>query len=119
MSECNFIANILFQQGSKRPRAGMTDSFAQVGTSTSASLQDTYKSDYGSVEVNNSAITGFANEQSGSLWDWDWDDSDNGTDIHALLDEFGGFGDFFENDALPFGEVLSYLRAVCMLTIFL
>nr|XP_011461693.1 PREDICTED: mediator of RNA polymerase II transcription subunit 13 isoform X5 [Fragaria vesca subsp. vesca] len=96
--------NDSFKLGSKRPRAGMTDSFAQVGTSTSASLQDTYKSDYGSVEVNNSAITGFANEQSGSLWDWDWDDSDNGTDIHALLDEFGGFGDFFENDALPFGE---------------
>ncbi|XP_062016064.1 mediator of RNA polymerase II transcription subunit 13 isoform X3 [Rosa rugosa] len=96
--------NDMLKLGSKRPRPGMTESFAQVGTSTSASLQDTYKSDYGSVEVNNSAITGFANEQIGSHWDWDGDDSDNGTDIHALLDEFGGFGDFFENDALPFGE---------------
>ncbi|XP_050371500.1 mediator of RNA polymerase II transcription subunit 13 isoform X3 [Argentina anserina] len=93
-----------FKLGSKRPRSGMMDSFAQVGTSTSASFQDTYKSDYGSVEVNNSAITGFANEQIGSHWDWDGYNSDNGTDIHSLLDEFGGFGDFFENDALPFGE---------------
>lgn len=27
-------------------------------------------------------------------------------DIKALLSEFGDFGDFFENDALPFGEVI-------------
>lgn len=27
-------------------------------------------------------------------------------DIQALLSEFGDFGDFFENDALPFGEVI-------------
>ena len=115
MSEYNVII-FLFRQGSKRPRSGMTDSFAQVGTSTSASLQDTYKSDYGSVEINNSTITGFANEQ---IWDWGGYDSDNGTDIHALLDEFGGFGDFFENDSLPFGEVFSYLRVVHMLMNFL
>ncbi|CAN6881258.1 unnamed protein product [Brassica oleracea] len=41
---------------------------------------------------------------------WDWDDYDYadrgvGMDIQALLSEFGDFGDFFENDALSFGEV--------------
>lgn len=30
-------------------------------------------------------------------------------DIKALLSEFGDFGDFFENDALPFGEVIPVL----------
>lgn len=29
-------------------------------------------------------------------------------DIKALLSEFGDFGDFFENDALPFGEVIPF-----------
>ncbi|KAL0661583.1 hypothetical protein Bca4012_098420 [Brassica carinata] len=64
--------------GSKRPRTGMAESFGQVGT---------------------------ANDQFG--WDWDDDDDDDrgvGMDIQALLSEFGDFGDFFENDALPFGE---------------
>ncbi|KAF3660390.1 hypothetical protein T459_13610 [Capsicum annuum] len=35
-----------------------------------------------------------------------FDDRDVGMDIQALLPEFGDFGDFFENDALPFGEVV-------------
>ncbi|GAB4835105.1 hypothetical protein Ancab_000013 [Ancistrocladus abbreviatus] len=85
------------KQGAKRPRTGMEESFGQVGTS----IQDAYKSDF-----NNPTITGLANDQMGSLWPWDWDDDDGGVgmDIQALLSEFGGFGDFFENDALPFGE---------------
>ncbi|KAK2641530.1 hypothetical protein Ddye_023293 [Dipteronia dyeriana] len=87
--------------GSKRPRTGMVESFGQLGTVTSASMQDAYKSDFGSVE-NSSAITGVANDQIGSHWDWD--DDDRGINIQALLSEFGGFGDFFVNDALPFGE---------------
>ena len=39
------------------------------------------------------------------------DDDDRGMemDIQALLSEFGDFGDFFENDVLPFGEVSEYL----------
>ncbi|CAI0421886.1 unnamed protein product [Linum tenue] len=78
--------------GSKRPRAGM-ESFGQVGS----------KSDFGSLEVNTSVITGVENEQNGSHWDWD-DERGVGMDIQALLSEFGDFGDFFENDALPFGE---------------
>ncbi|PON98052.1 Mediator complex, subunit Med [Trema orientale] len=90
--------------GSKRPRAGMTESFGQMGAATNFTVQDSYKSDLGSVEVSNSVITGVANEQIGSFWDWDDDDRDVGTDIRALLHEFGDFGDFFENDALPFGE---------------
>ncbi|XP_038695837.1 mediator of RNA polymerase II transcription subunit 13-like isoform X1 [Tripterygium wilfordii] len=91
--------------GSKRPRTSTTESFGQAGTITNAPMQDAYKSDFGSAEVNNSAITGVANEQIGSHWDWD-DDDDRGVgmDIQALLSEFGDFGDFFENDALPFGE---------------
>ena len=40
----------------------------------------------------------------GSRWDWD-DDRGALMDIQALLSEFG---DFFENDDLPFGEVISY-----------
>ncbi|XP_010552283.1 PREDICTED: LOW QUALITY PROTEIN: mediator of RNA polymerase II transcription subunit 13-like [Tarenaya hassleriana] len=63
------------KMGSKRPRTGMEESFGQVG---------------------------MANDQVG--WDWDNDDRGAGMDIQALLSEFGDFGDFFENDALPFGE---------------
>ncbi|CAN8287998.1 unnamed protein product [Cochlearia groenlandica] len=65
------------KMGSKRPRTGRGESFGQVGTN----------------EIG---------------WDWDDDDDDDdrevGMDIQALLSEFGDFGDFFENDALPFGE---------------
>lgn len=89
----------------------MTESFGQMGAATNFPLQDSYKSDLGSVEVNNSVITGVANEI-GSYWDWDDDDRDVGTDIRALLHEFGDFGDFFENDALPFGEVLLTLLQI-------
>ncbi|KAG2251525.1 hypothetical protein Bca52824_081661 [Brassica carinata] len=64
------------KSGSKRSRTGRTESFGQV------------------------------DDQIG--WDWDDDDDDDdrgvGMDIKALLSEFGDFGDFFENDALPFGE---------------
>lgn len=75
-------------QGSKRSRPGMTESYGQAGAVIN---------DFGSMEVNN--------EQGGSQWDWDDDDRGMGMDIQALLSEFGDFGDFFENDALPFGEV--------------
>ncbi|KAM1802692.1 hypothetical protein ACFX12_028754 [Malus domestica] len=97
------LGNDISKSGFKRPRAGMADSFAEVGTATSASLQDAYNSDFSSMEVSNSAIPGLANEQIGSHWDWDVDDRD-GTDIHALINEFGDFGDLFEDDVLPFGE---------------
>lgn len=76
-------------QGSKRSRPGMTDSFSQ----------DAY----------NSGITGVGNDQIGSSWDWDDDDRNMGMDIQSLLSEFGDFGDFFENDALPFGEVILFV----------
>ncbi|KAL6994249.1 hypothetical protein U1Q18_012356 [Sarracenia purpurea var. burkii] len=88
---------------SKRPRTGMAESFGQAAMVTNGSMQDTYKSNYGSIEVNNSAITGVANDI-GSHWDWDDDDRGGGMDIQALLAEFGDFGDFFESDDLPFGE---------------
>ncbi|GMH10269.1 hypothetical protein Nepgr_012110 [Nepenthes gracilis] len=86
-------------QGAKRPRTGLGESFGQVGTVINASIQDAYKSDF-----NHSAITGQANDQVGARWDWDDDDSGVGMDIQALLSEFGDFGDFFETDVLPFGE---------------
>ncbi|KAL6553694.1 hypothetical protein OROGR_007536 [Orobanche gracilis] len=79
-----------------------------LGDATRA-LSDAYMSDFGSMEVNNSAITGVGNEPIGSYWDWD-DDDDRGMDIQALLSEFGDFGDFFENDVLPFGEVSAYIK---------
>lgn len=85
------------KQGAKRPRTGMEDSFGQAGGMTTQ-------------DYNNSGITGVANEQIGSHWDWDDDDRGVGMDIQALLSEFGDFGDFFENDALPFGEGLQSLR---------
>lgn len=80
---------------------GMTDPFGQVGIVKNAPMQD-----FGSVEINNSAITGIGSEQIGSRWDWE-DDNGGVMDIQALLSEFGDFGDFFENDDLPFGEVIS------------
>ncbi|PHU01964.1 hypothetical protein BC332_27215 [Capsicum chinense] len=97
------MANLTFQvslQGFKRSRTGISESFSQGGAVVNPST-----SDYASREVNSSAITG-GNDQIGLQWGWDDDDSDVGTDIQALLPEFGDFGDFFENDALPFGEVV-------------
>ncbi|KAL8555994.1 hypothetical protein ACS0TY_003706 [Phlomoides rotata] len=84
--------------GSKRPRAGASESFGQAGMVLNPSMTD-----YDTMEVKMS-ITGAANEQIGSQWGWDDDDQGMGMDIQALLSEFGDFGDFFENDALPFGE---------------
>ncbi|XP_065878471.1 mediator of RNA polymerase II transcription subunit 13 isoform X2 [Euphorbia lathyris] len=89
--------------GSKRSRTGMIESYGQMTVKT-ATMQDTYKSDFGSLEVSNSAITGVGNDQIGSYLDWDDDDRGMGINIQALLSEFGDFDDFFENDALPFGE---------------
>lgn len=103
LSSNDQLENDCHKLGSKRPRTGISESFGQVGTVKNAPMQDAYRSGYGSVEVNNSAITGVASEQ---ISHWDWDDDDRGAvmDIQALLSEFGDFGDFFENDALPFGE---------------
>ncbi|KAL9233602.1 hypothetical protein vseg_008575 [Gypsophila vaccaria] len=82
------------KQGLKRPRTGLDISFAQSGGVISGPTHD----------CDNSGITGVANDQIGSQWDWDDDDTGVGMDIQALLSEFGDFGDFFENDFLPFGE---------------
>ncbi|GMI88711.1 Mediator of RNA polymerase II transcription subunit 13, GRAND CENTRAL, MACCHI-BOU 2 [Hibiscus trionum] len=92
------------KQGSKRPRIGMTENYGQAGIVTNAPTEDTYKSNTGSMEVNRSVITGVGNDQIGSNWDWDDDDRGIVMDIQSLLSEFGDFGDFFENDVLPFGE---------------
>ncbi|XP_071701408.1 mediator of RNA polymerase II transcription subunit 13 isoform X2 [Rutidosis leptorrhynchoides] len=77
------------KMGSKRSRTGMIDSYGPGGVVIDGQ-------EFGSMEVNN--------EEGGSQWDWDDDDRGMGMDIQALLSEFGDFGDFFENDALPFGE---------------
>lgn len=82
-------------QGSKRSRTG-AESISQVGTTTTVSVQDAYMSDFGSMEINNSAITRVGNAQMGSFWDWDDDDRGTEMDIQALLSEFGDFGDFFK-----------------------
>ncbi|XP_023529870.1 mediator of RNA polymerase II transcription subunit 13 [Cucurbita pepo subsp. pepo] len=87
--------------GIKRSRSGMPDSLDQMGTG--AQIQDAFKSEFTSTELNNSAITGVSNVLIGSPWDWD--DDDRGVDdIEDLLLHFGSFGDFFVNDVLPFGE---------------
>ena len=96
-------------QGSKGFRTGV-DTINQVGTTANVPVQDAHMSDFGSMEINNSAITRVGNEQLGSYWDWDDDDRGIEMDIQALLSEFGDFGDFFENEVLPFGEVFRYLK---------
>ncbi|KAL0558622.1 hypothetical protein IC582_003199 [Cucumis melo] len=82
-------ANSSRKLGIKRPRSGMPDALDQMGTG--AQIQDAFKSDFTSTEL------------IGSPWDWE-DDDRGGDDIEDLLLHFGGFGDFFENDVLPFGE---------------
>lgn len=93
-------------QGYKRSRPRMTESFSGAGTVSNTATQVGYKNELGSLEVNNSVGTGVANEHLG--WDWGDDDRGAGMDIQALLSEFGDFGDFFENDVLPFGEVIAW-----------
>ncbi|URE18793.1 Mediator complex subunit 13 C-terminal [Musa troglodytarum] len=88
----------------KRPRTGATDTCVQTGTVLSATIQDAFMSDYSIAEVDNSGAAGAQNAQVGSHWDWDGDDRGIGMDIQTLLSEFGGFGDFFEDDILAFGE---------------
>ncbi|XP_059309442.1 mediator of RNA polymerase II transcription subunit 13 isoform X3 [Lycium ferocissimum] len=97
LSSLDRSQNDNLKTGFKRSRTGISESFSQGGAVINSST-----SDYASMEVNNSAITG-GNDQSGLEWGWD-DDDRVGMDIQALLSEFGDFGDFFENDALPFGE---------------
>ncbi|KAK4740779.1 hypothetical protein SAY87_024367 [Trapa incisa] len=92
ISSADHLENDHVKAGSKRPRPGVT------------AVQDGYKSEFTSLEVNDSAITGFPTEQIGSHWDLDGDDRGADMDIQALLSEFGDFGDFFVNDDLPFGE---------------
>ncbi|KAL8139747.1 hypothetical protein V2J09_005768, partial [Rumex salicifolius] len=88
------------KQGAKRSRPGTQDSFDQMGARINVCGQDAFKSDF-----NSSSIIGLGHDQMGSHWDWDGDnDKGMGMDIQALLSEFGDFGEFFENDVLPFGE---------------
>lgn len=107
--QLSIIGTLISVQGSKRSRTGVTES---LSTATNVAVQDAYMSDFGSMEVNNSAITGVGNEPIGSYWDWDDDDRGMEMDIQALLSEFGDFGDFFENDVLPFGEVSDYIKRI-------
>lgn len=82
-------------QVSKRPRTGATESFGGAGSVINPSM-----------EVNNSSNAGATDDQAVSHWDWDNDDRVE-MDIQILLSDFGDFGDFFENESLPFGEVFS------------
>ncbi|KAF6157891.1 hypothetical protein GIB67_015207 [Kingdonia uniflora] len=88
---------------SKRPRTGIEES--SFGATVTNTDMEGCKSEYSSVR--NSSVTAIVtNDQVGSHWDWDDENSGVGMDI--LLSEFGEFGDFFENDTLPFGEVHSF-----------
>ncbi|XP_042003064.1 mediator of RNA polymerase II transcription subunit 13-like isoform X1 [Salvia splendens] len=98
LSSLGQMQNDVLQLGSKRPRSGTSESFGQAGMVLNPSMTD-----YGTMEANMS-INGATNENVGSQWGWDDDDRGMGMDIQALLSEFGDFGDFFENDALPLGE---------------
>ncbi|KAL3843474.1 hypothetical protein ACJIZ3_000877 [Penstemon smallii] len=98
LSSLGQMQNNDLQLGSKRPRTGTSESFGQAGMVLNPSM-----SDYGNMEVNK-YTAGVGNEIIGSHCGWDDDDRGIGMDIQALLSEFGDFGDFFENDALPFGE---------------
>ncbi|XP_050219690.1 mediator of RNA polymerase II transcription subunit 13 isoform X2 [Mercurialis annua] len=90
------------KSGSKRPRSGMPESFGQMGSTKNVTMQGSYKSDFGSLD--HASITGVGNDPIDCHLDWDDDDRGVGINIQALLSEFGDFHDFFENDALPFGE---------------
>ncbi|XP_015073469.1 mediator of RNA polymerase II transcription subunit 13 isoform X1 [Solanum pennellii] len=98
LSSLDRSQNDNLKTGFKRSRAGISESFSQGGAVINPST-----SDYASMDANNSAITE-GSDQIGLQWGWDDDDRNAGMDIQALLSEFGDFGDFFENDALPFGE---------------
>ncbi|KAG9136307.1 hypothetical protein Leryth_003907 [Lithospermum erythrorhizon] len=87
--------NDTLKSGSKRTRAGISESFSQLGTVVNPLTNG---------EVNTSTITGATNDPTGSQYGWDDDEPGVCMDIQALLTEFGDFGDFFENDILPFGE---------------
>ncbi|MQL89359.1 hypothetical protein Taro_021936 [Colocasia esculenta] len=89
---------------SKRLRSGVAESCGQAVTVATATIQETYKSDYSVVEANNSASAIVTNDGIGSYWDFGDDDGDYGINIQSLLSEFGDFGDFFVNDNLSFGE---------------
>ncbi|VFQ93381.1 unnamed protein product [Cuscuta campestris] len=84
--------------GLKRSHVGISEPYTQAG-----GVVNSVHNDYASIEVSNSAITG-VNDHIGLQWDSDDDDMGGGIDIQALLSEFGDFGDFFESDALSFGE---------------
>ncbi|KAK7265984.1 hypothetical protein RIF29_18621 [Crotalaria pallida] len=86
--------------GSKRTREGVTES---LSTATNVPVQDAYMTDFGSMEVTNSATASVGNESIGSFWDWDGDRG-TGIDIQALVTELGVFDDLFISDDLPFGE---------------
>lgn len=96
LSSADQVNNDGRRLGNKRTRAGMADSFSQAGALSNVGMIG------GSIEVNASVSSGVAKEHLG--WDWDDDDRGVGMDIQSLLSEFGDFGDFFENDNLPFGE---------------
>ncbi|CAI9108175.1 OLC1v1007721C1 [Oldenlandia corymbosa var. corymbosa] len=97
LSSIDQLHNDSLKPGSKRGRSGISEAFNQTGAVTHPC-----SSDFGSVEVNNATIAGGSSDSGG----WGWDDDDRGMsmDIQALVSEFGDFGDFFENDVLPFGE---------------
>ncbi|CAH9118823.1 unnamed protein product [Cuscuta epithymum] len=84
--------------GLKRSLIGISESYSQAG-----GVANSVNTDYTSMEVTRSAITG-VNDQIDLQWGWDDDDAGEGMDIQALLSEFGDFGDFFESDVLSFGE---------------
>lgn len=92
----------IFLKAPKHIRMSGTESFGQAGTSISGTIHEAFKSDYSGFEGSNSAIEGEA--RNGFYWDWD-NDERGCMDIQTLLTEFGDFGDFFEGDILPFGEV--------------
>ncbi|EPS70346.1 hypothetical protein M569_04407, partial [Genlisea aurea] len=87
------------QSGTKRLRAGNSESFGQAGMVLNPPVTDCATTD-----ANNMPNSVIGNEHCGSQWGWDDDDGGIRIDIQDLLAEFGDFGDFFETDILPIGE---------------
>lgn len=83
--------------GTKRVHSGMSDSVAQAG------VVNPSMNEYGSV-VDKNPVLGGSNDAFGGQWVWNEEEEGSVVDIQTLLTEFGGFGDFFESDILPFGE---------------
>eukprot|EP01018_Ginkgo_biloba_P032449 Gb_30550 [translate_table: standard] len=108
-------------QGGKRGRSNGAESLSEAAMAKSARkgnsagaeasglagdriVNDTFKSGCSLTELNTAVVSSTTAGPAISPWDWPDDDRSMGMDLQNVLAEFGDFGDFFEDEALGFGE---------------